>query len=101
MGMTRSRPYLTRHTLLEWAFFLQAARRDTLFALLKSLSGQITFRHTHVPTLAFLARMALANGITSILLAGWNTGSDVPPSWRSFVEREREANDPIITWLDN
>lgn len=51
-----------------------------------------------MPTLAFLARMALAPNIKRVVLTGWNTGDEVPKSWLAFIAKEREAEDPIIVW---
>ncbi len=61
--------------------------------------SQVTFIHSHVPTLAFLARMALTKHITNITLTGWSC-PDLPRAWREFIGREREGSDSVIHWVE-
>lgn len=61
--------------------------------------SQVTFIHSHVPTLAFLARMALTKHIANITLTGWSR-PDLPRAWREFIGREREGSDSVIHWVE-
>ncbi|KDQ08056.1 hypothetical protein BOTBODRAFT_59601 [Botryobasidium botryosum FD-172 SS1] len=87
-----------------WQVILSVVKEENEIALPTLIDGtsleKVTFQHKHVPTLAFLARMALAPNVKHVELSGWNRSAELPVEWRDFVKKEREEGDPNISWMD-
>ncbi|KAG8850397.1 hypothetical protein FRB96_000461 [Tulasnella sp. 330] len=58
----------------------------------------LTFVGSHVPTLAFLARISCAPRVKNINLVGWNQPG-INEEWLAFVKEDRLVADPMCNWV--
>lgn len=59
---------------------------------------QLTFVGSHVPTLAFLARISRAPRVKNINLVGWNQ-CGMKEEWVTFVKEDRLLVDAMCNWV--
>ncbi|KAG9002561.1 hypothetical protein FRB94_005815 [Tulasnella sp. JGI-2019a] len=58
----------------------------------------LTFVGSHIPTLAFLARISCAPRVKNINLVGWNQPG-IDEDWSNFVKEGRSMRDPMCNWV--